>query len=424
VCNSLAGSGRLQDGFDPVGRAGWRKMTIAATSTREWSIVLGLSLGPAVGNGFARFGYGLLLPAMRLDLAWSYTEAGWISTANAIGYLIGAVLALRFVATVGAARLFRWGMLATVVAICAAGTTRNVWLLALWRITAGLGGAPVFIAGGAMVARSFDANPARNALAIALYFCGSGFGMAVSGALVPSLLERFGAGAWIWAWWTLGLTSAIALPYALWASRRATDAAFHVADTAPLPWPMMLPSLVAYFLFASGYIVYVTFLVAWMRERGAEAGTISLVWIVLGLAVMASPFPWRPVLAAYDGGGPLSLAILATAFGALLPVVARGVAALIASAVMFGFAFFIAPSAAMGFTRKNLPPPAWGPGIALYTTVFAVGQTLGPIGAGWIADVSHSLTVGMISAGVILTAGSLCAAGQAPLGSAPRGQAR
>src|SRR5262249_58789744 len=91
---------------------------------------------------------------------------------------------------------------------------------------------------------------------------------------------------------------------------------------------------------------------------------------------------------------------------------------------MFGFAFFIAPSAAMGFTRKNLLPPAWGPGIALYTTVFAVGQTLGPIGAGWIADVSHSLTVGMISAGVILTAGSLCAAGQAPLRSAPPGEAR
>ena len=37
-------------------------------------------------NGLARFAYGLLLPAMRADLDWNYTQAGWINTANAIGY--------------------------------------------------------------------------------------------------------------------------------------------------------------------------------------------------------------------------------------------------------------------------------------------------------------------------------------------------
>ena len=238
---------------------------------RQWSIIVGLALGPAVGNGFARFSYGLLLPAMRSDLSWSYAEAGWLNTANAIGYLIGAVLALRFVATLGAGRLYRWGMLVTVIALCAAGTTRDLWLLALWRIMAGVGGAPVFIAGGAMAARSFEGNPARNALAIAI----------------------------------------------------------------------------------------------------------------------------------------------------MLPALAPGVAGLVASAATFGLAVFIAPSAAAGFTRKNLPGPAWAPGIALYTTVFAAGQTIGPIGAGWIADIAHSLTVGMIAAGAILMAGSLCAAGQAALAKAP-----
>jgi len=50
-----------------------------------WWVTLGLALGPAVSNGFSRFAYGLVLPAMRDDLGWSYTEAGGINTANALG---------------------------------------------------------------------------------------------------------------------------------------------------------------------------------------------------------------------------------------------------------------------------------------------------------------------------------------------------
>jgi MFS family permease len=36
--------------------------------------------------------------------------------------------------------------------------------------------------------------------------------------------------------------------------------------------------------------------------------------------------------------------------------------------------------------RFHLPPRAWANGIALATVIFAVGQSLGPVGAGWLAD--------------------------------------
>ncbi|MGH9054723.1 MAG: YbfB/YjiJ family MFS transporter [Acidimicrobiales bacterium] len=51
----------------------------------------GLALGPAVALGLARFAYALLLPAMRTDLHWSYTQAGALNTANALGYFAGAI---------------------------------------------------------------------------------------------------------------------------------------------------------------------------------------------------------------------------------------------------------------------------------------------------------------------------------------------
>lgn len=40
---------------------------------RNWWIVLGLALGVTVSNSFARFAYGLILPAMQSDLGWTYT---------------------------------------------------------------------------------------------------------------------------------------------------------------------------------------------------------------------------------------------------------------------------------------------------------------------------------------------------------------
>ena len=54
-------------------------------------LALALSLGAAVSLGITRFAYGLLLPTMREDLGWSYALAGAMNTANALGYLLGAL---------------------------------------------------------------------------------------------------------------------------------------------------------------------------------------------------------------------------------------------------------------------------------------------------------------------------------------------
>ena len=75
-----------------------------------------LSFGPAVSNSFARFAYALLLPAMREDLQWSWSQAGAINTVNAFGYLLGALLVRVVVVRVGNRRLFCAGMVITSLA--------------------------------------------------------------------------------------------------------------------------------------------------------------------------------------------------------------------------------------------------------------------------------------------------------------------
>ena len=96
---------------------------------REYLVALGLSLGPAASNGLARFAFALILSAMRNDLDWTYTQAGQVNTANALGYLAGAVATLALIDRVGARRLFNPGMVMTAVALIASGLAVDHLLL-------------------------------------------------------------------------------------------------------------------------------------------------------------------------------------------------------------------------------------------------------------------------------------------------------
>lgn len=375
-----------------------------------WIIVLSLALGMAVSNGFARFGYGLILPAMRADLGWSYTMAGWINTANAAGYLIGALLALYCSASLGPLRLFRAGMIVTIVALLLSGFTADFASLIGLRLLAGIGAAPVFIAGSVMVATLFADHSSKSALAIALYFGGSGLGILITAFSLPPIMEIWSASAWPHAWKVLGGLGVVSLAPAWWATRQLSQPSDVSGGQFSFPpWRKLIPSLSGYFLFAVGYIVYMTFVVAWMRESGAGVWAIMITWGTLGFAVMLSSFVWRRILAAHSNGFPLGLSSIMTGFAVALPFVFAGWSGLLVSAFLFGLSFFIAPTAVALFTKKNMPRAQWSATVALYTTIFAVGQTLGPIGAGWVADVNGSLSTSLWVSALVLFAGGVLA---------------
>ncbi|MGI8526419.1 MAG: YbfB/YjiJ family MFS transporter [Pseudolabrys sp.] len=387
------------------------------STRRLWLIAVGLSLCPAVTNGFARFAYGLVLPSMRDDLMWTYTQAGWINTANAAGYLIGALAAWIAIPRLGVRRLFIAGMAVTAVALLLSALTRDFWMLVRWRILAGVGGAPAFIAGGALASALFKGDNSRNALAIAVYFGGGGFGMLLSGLGLPLMLDRMGAAAWPQAWLLLGAASCLAFLPSWWAVRALRLPAVAELDriTTALPMRKMVPELAGYFLFAVGYIVYVTFIVAWMQTQDATAQLVALTWSILGVAVMASPFLWRRMLTISKGGGALALSCALTGTGTLLPLFLGGAVGLVLSAALFGVSFFIAPAAITSFSRKNLLETQWGTSVALFTTLFAIGQMVGPVAAGVIADRTDSISLSLAGAGVTLLIAAIVATAQAPL---------
>ena len=135
------------------------------STRRGFLIACGLALSVAVVNSFARFAYALILPAMREDLAWSYTQAGSLNTINALGYLAGSYIAFRTVRRWGTKAPFIAGLWVTTASVLLTGLTRDFNVIAAVRFITGISAAYVFVTGGVLAASVFR-DAARNAAAI------------------------------------------------------------------------------------------------------------------------------------------------------------------------------------------------------------------------------------------------------------------
>ncbi len=373
-----------------------------------------LSFGPAVSNSFSRFAYALILPAMRSDLEWSYSQAGSINTVNALGYLVGALLTRALVTRLGNRLLFGWGMVITSTAIAATGFVRDFDALITVRVLAGVGGAAVFLCGGALSGNIFPQRPQLATTTIAIYFAGGGLGLMLSGVALPLLLEAQGSASWPLAWRGMGYASLLLTVAAAWA-------AWRIAEPGRMPgearWELrpFAAELASYALFALGYIGYMTFVIAWMRVNGASTASVIAVWFVLGLATLLAPLVWRKPAQHWPGGRPLAAVMAVLTAGAALPLVSTHPAAMLLSAALFGLAMFSAPSSIGSFIKRALPSPAWGSAIATFTAVFAAGQIAGPVAIGWLADRSGSLQVGLAASAAVLAVGAALALAQRDL---------
>ena len=262
-------------------------MTTAALQ-RPWLVLAGLALGVTVTNGFARFAYGLLLPAMKSEMGWTYAQAGWLNTANALGYIGGALLTMLLIRRVPPTRLFAFGVVTTTLALLATGLNPALGWQTGWRIAAGVLGAMSFSTAGTLAAGLFQGDTRRNALAIAILFgTGGGLGIVLAGAVLPLMLQARGAASWPLGWVLIGGASLCCVPLSLWAALQLRTPAqgSQATDHTPLPLRRMLPEMAGYAGFGLGYIVYLTFLSAWMTEQRASAGVIALVWVVLGTCI-------------------------------------------------------------------------------------------------------------------------------------------
>jgi len=302
-------------------------------------LILILSLAPTVGLGIGRFAYALALPDMRDSLAWSYSAAGFMNTINAAGYLIGALFASELIRRFGLAASVRWGTLACVLSLALCAVSGNFLVLSSARLLAGLGAAAGFVGGGALAATIAQSRPERAAFLLSLFYAGPGIGILASGLVAPFVLQAFGPGSWWMVWWAMTLLSVI-MTLPVLATHFDRGASLSDGVAAKFAIRPILIYLAGYFLFGAGYIAYMTFMIAYVRDAGGGAIAQSAFWSLIGLSAFVTPWVWRRVLA-LDRGGLATTIILGTnALGAGLPIFGHSPLLLAISALVFGVAFF------------------------------------------------------------------------------------
>ncbi len=398
------------------------------SSARLLALAVALSMGAAVSLGVTRFAYGLLLPTMRLDLGWSYTLAGAMNTANALGYLLGALVTPWLLKRHGPAALLLWGAVLASVFMGLSGFFTGAVPLLAQRLLAGVASAFVFIAGGLLAARLGALQPSRSGLLLGLYYGGTGMGITLSALLVPAVLDaaRDVPHGWAWAWWALSAACFAATAALLWPARLMTEPAVAAPGAAgstgaarqQFQWRAFGFGLAAYGMFGVGYIGYMTFVIALLREQGAGTGNITMFYALLGLAVMASSRIWAGLLDRFRGGQSLAILNALLGVATIVPALTSSFRVVLLSGLVFGGVFLSVVASTTALVRHNLHQAGWAAGISAFTIVFAAGQIVGPTVVGWIADGPGGLARGLVFSALALWVGALLAWRQGAPGDA------
>ena len=204
---------------------------------------------------------------MRDTLGWSYSAAGFMNTINAAGYLAGALMTSKLIAVSGWRPPSRWGTLACVVSLALCALSGNFFILSShgcsqdWALRPDLWPAPRW------------RRPSRSRGLHGPIFC-SVFSTPDPG----SASSRRG-------WSRLSccrLLGRIVVDRVVGddAARGRHDAAAvagtdrqhgGIASEASATFALrpVLIYLAGYFLFGAGYIAYMTFMIAYVRDAGA-----------------------------------------------------------------------------------------------------------------------------------------------------------
>ena len=406
-----------------------RPFTPPPTLPQLLALAAALSLGAAISLGITRFAYGLLLPTMRSDLSWSYTLAGAMNTLNAVGYLLGALSTPWLLKRSTPVGLLVVGSLLASVFMAGSGFFTDAPSLLVQRLLAGVASALVFIAGGLLAARLGALAPKHMGLLLGVYYGGTGVGITLSALLVPAMLQAASGvpHGWAWAWWALAAACLAATTVLAWVGRRLGVLTMPATSTSQansqrlFRWRDFAPGLVGYMLFGMGYIGYMTFVVALLKEQGASRQGITWFYALLGVAVMASSRIWAGLLDRFKGGQALAILNALLGCATVLPALTNSWPLVLLSGALFGGVFLSVVASTTALVRHNLPQSQWAAGISAFTIVFAAGQIVGPTVVGWIADGFSAgsdlagLQRGLLFSAAALWLGALIAVRQRPI---------
>ena len=361
-----------------------------------------------VGIGLARFAYTPLIPPM-IEAHWFVaSDVVYLGAANLVGYLVGALLGRPLARRYGARPTLRAMMLLTSLAFFACAFPWSVGWFFVWRLLSGVSGGVIMVLAASSVLPHVPT--ARKGMASGAIFLGIGVGIAMSGTLVPLLLDVGMRATWL----GLGMLSLL-LTLASWACWP------HVAHThPPVGYAAMTIELAArsellllyvqYALMAVGLVPLMMFLVDYVaRGLGWGSHEAALFWIVYGVGAMIGPmaYGWMSDRLGAAATSHLMTWLQIGAVGAMM-FSSHHLVLMLATLVVGSYPPGV-PPITLARVHRILPGDAHGQNIvwSKATTVFALTQALAGYGYSYLfaqsgGDHRILMGVGAAALGIII----------------------
>ena len=373
-----------------------------------WVIVSAGTLCILACLGFGRFALGMLLPSMGATLNLSYSQMGFIGTANFLGYLASVLLSGHWAGRIGPRRLVFIALLVVGISMSLVSrATDFLSVLVLYMIT-GIGSGTTNIPLMGLVSAWFSSG--KRGRAAGFIVIGSGFAIMISGRLIPFVNRLIGPEGWRTSWLILsGIVILIAfISLALLRDSPADKGLAPYGSDDPVASPRpgergkeaslyrkgILYYLGAiYFLFGYTYVIYATFIVTTLvKERGFSEGVAGNFWMWVGFLSLFSGPVFGTLSDRLSRKAGLMIVFSLQAVSYLL--IATGLPGLFLylSIGFYGLVAWSIPSimtAAMGdYFGARKAAAALG----LVTFIFGLGQISGPAIAGILAERTGSFS--------------------------------
>ncbi|MFN2362385.1 MAG: YbfB/YjiJ family MFS transporter [Marinobacter sp.] len=314
----------------------------SATTPRELFAVLAAgAILLLVTHGLGRFIYTPLLPYLVGDGQISAGQGAAVATWNYLGYLIGALLAIRWHQISHIRRLLPLALAVHVVTTLIMALSDNLTAMTVARLFNGIANGIVFVQVPALI---LEWLVLRNRASMSGHlYIGVGLGLLVSSGLVTFTAPWLEANE---RWWPAFLLS---IPLAWWATVRLLDLKVEVREQtggkqasgkSPLLDRASVPLFLSYAGAGLGYILPMTFLPLLAKDQlPAQHWLLDGAWLVAAVVTLFSPWVWNTLGAKFGDLNALRLNFVVQLAGVLAAVILPGAIGLVLCAALVGITF-------------------------------------------------------------------------------------
>lgn len=371
-----------------------------------WLIIIAGTICIFACLGLGRFSLGMLLPSMERSLHLSYSEMGFISTANFVGYLLAVLISSRIMRAIGGRNCIAGALVLVGVSMLLISRAESKTVLTLLYVLTGMGSGLANVPIMALISIWFTGS--QRGRAAGFVVIGSGFAILLCGWLIP-YLNTLQADGWRLNWFVLGsivLCCAIIcflilrnspaemglLPVGSERRKKIPNtpaSSNNLALTSRIVWHCG----VIYFLFGFTYVIYVTFVVtSLVEDRGYAENAAGIFWSCIGLlSLLSGPIPGA-FSDKYGRKAALIVVFLIQSMAYLLVALPLPDLFLFISVACYGIVAWSVPSIISALVADYAGQQRVAAIFGFVTFIFGLGQISGPYLGGLIAEQSGSFS--------------------------------